>query len=176
MNDLIDLYLSFLKVGTFSFGGAYSLIPIIEREIVKAHPWLTQDEFLRILSMVEVFTGAISIKFATYTGYKTAGIPGAIIANLGNMTVPMILILTASYFYPFIERNPVFLKAFEGIKYAVLGMILAIVYQYTLKNFSDWKNLIFLGTGFSFTLFLNLHPVFIVLISGVLALLFSVIL
>jgi len=60
---LLKLFLSFLKVGSFSFGGAYSLIPLIERETVKNHNWLTQDEFLKVLGGVEVLPGAISIKF-----------------------------------------------------------------------------------------------------------------
>lgn len=173
LNELLNLYLAFLKVGAFSFGGAYSLVPIIEREIVTAHPWLSQEEFLKILSMVEVFPGAISIKFATYTGYKAAGIPGAITANLGNMTVPFLLILTASYFYNYFEKNETFFRTFEGVKYAVLGMILAIVYQYTIKNYANWKSIVFLVLGFSLTIFFKLHPVLIVAVSALLGLALS---
>lgn len=74
VEKLVKLIISFLKVGSFSFGGAYSLIPIIEKEVVTNHQWLTKDEFLKVLGMVAVFPGALLIKFATYTGYKTAGI------------------------------------------------------------------------------------------------------
>ncbi len=78
METLLQLFLSFLKVGSFSFGGAYSLLPLIEREVVTNNHWLSKEEFLRVLGMVEIFPGAISIKFATYTGYKTGGILGAV--------------------------------------------------------------------------------------------------
>ena len=139
MDDLLKLFLSFLKVGSLSFGGAYSLIPIIENEAVIRHAWLDHDEFIRILSMVEVIPGAISIKFATYTGYKVAGIPGAIAANLGNLTPPVILIFLFYYFYSYIEKYEYVKKTLAGVKYAVLGMIMAVVYQYFLKNYSDWK-------------------------------------
>jgi chromate transporter len=175
VNDLISLYLSFLKIGSFSFGGAYSFIPMLEREIVTAHSWLSNDEFMRVLGMVEVIPGAISIKFATYTGYKVAGIPGAIIANLGNLTVPVLLIVIASKFYTMFENNVSFKTAFDGIKFAVIGMILAIIYQYIIKNYADWKSFIFLGLGFSLTIFFKLHPVFIVITAGAAALLIALI-
>ncbi|RPI17708.1 MAG: chromate transporter [Ignavibacteriae bacterium] len=174
-NDLLNLYLSFLKIGSFSFGGAYSFIPIIEREIVTAHSWLSNDEFMRVLGMVEVIPGAISIKFATYTGYKVAGIPGAIVANLGNLTVPVLLIVIAAKFYAKFENNMAFKTAFDGIKFAVIGMILAIIYQYIIKNFADWKSFLFLGLGFSLTIFFKLHPAFIVITAGAAALLIALI-
>ena len=169
ITSIFDLFVSFLKVGAFSFGGAYSLIPVIEKEVVQSHSWLAQDEFLRVLSMVEIFPGAISIKFATYTGYKIAGIPGVFAANLGNMAVPVGLILAASYLFAYVEANPRIMKAVEGMKFAIIGMILAILYQYTFKNYSSAGNLLFLALGFSLTTFFKLHPALIALISGVIA-------
>lgn len=167
MEDLVKLFFSFLKVGSLSFGGAYSLLPVIESEIVTKHAWLNHDEFLKILSMVEVIPGAISIKFATYTGYKVAGIPGAIAANLGNLTPPVILISLASYFYSYIEDHEYIKNTLGGIKYAVLGMILAVVYQYFLKSNSDWLGFLFLAAGFILTVFFRLNPIYIVAITGI---------
>ena len=166
MEDLLKLFISFLKVGSLSFGGAYSLLPVIENETVVHHAWLTNDEFLKVLSMVEIIPGAISIKFATYTGYKVAGIPGVIAANIGNLTVPAILISLGAYFYSYIENNEYVKKALGGVKFAILGMILAFVYQYTIKSYSDWLGFLFLAAGFILTIFLRLNPVYIVAIAG----------
>lgn len=171
MDELLKLFISFFKVGALSFGGAYSLIPVIESEIVIRHSWLTADEFLKVLGMVEIFPGAISIKFATYTGYKAAGIPGAIAANLGNLAAPAILIVIAAYTYSYLEKNEYVMNAFKGIKFAVLGMILAIVYQYCIKNYTEWTNILFLAIGFGLTIFLRLNPVYIIGISGLFAML-----
>jgi len=85
LNVLWDLFFSFFKVGMISFGGAYSLIPDIEREVVKNNNWLSPDELMNILSITGFVPGAISIKFATYTGYKMAGILGVLAANSGNL-------------------------------------------------------------------------------------------
>ena len=169
MGQIIELLISFLKVGSFSFGGAYSLIPLIEREVVQNHNWLTQDEFLRVLGMVEVFPGAISIKFATYTGFKVAGVPGAIIANIGNFIMPATIIMVAAYFYTQYEKNEFVVKIFTGIKFAIVGMIAAIMYQYAVKNFVEVKSLLFLVIGALLILLFNLHPGYVVIIAGVLA-------
>ena len=169
MIQLFELLLSFIKVGSFSFGGAYSLIPLIEREVVQNHSWLTQDEFLKVLGMVEVFPGAISIKFATYTGYKVAGIPGALVANLGNFIMPATIIMIAAYFYTQYEKNEIVTKIFTGVKFAIVGMIVAIMYQYAVKNFADAKSLIFILIGAALIILFKLHPAFVVIIAGILA-------
>lgn len=169
VSSLFDLLISFIKVGSFSFGGAYSLIPLIEREVVKNHQWLTNEEFLKVLGMVEVFPGAISIKFATYTGYKVAGVLGAIAANLGNMIMPATIIMIAAYFHAQYEKNEYVMKAFNGIKFAIVGMIAAIMYQYAVKNFVDVKTLSFLILGALLILVFNLHPAYVVIVAGILA-------
>jgi chromate transporter len=170
ITNWINLFISFFKIGALSFGGAYSLIPIIETEVVKNHHWLTGDEFLKILGMVEIFPGAISIKYATYTGYKVAGIPGVIIANLGNMVMPALIIVVVSYFYNLYSRYSNFNKAFEGIKYAIIGMIVAIMLQYTTKSSLEMKSLLFIVLGFILIYFFKLYPAIVVIAGGIIAL------
>ena len=171
IENLINLFWAFIKVGSLSFGGAYSLLPIIEKEVVKNHQWLSNDEFLRVLGMVEIFPGAISIKFATYTGYKIAGILGAIAANIGNIFTPAILILFSAYIYEIYEKNVLVTKAFDGIKYAIIGMIAAIMYQYAIKNGSHWQEFVLLAIGASMILLFKLHPAYVVLIAAVIGIL-----
>ena len=171
IETLIKLFLSFLKVGSFSFGGAYSLIPLIEREVVTNNQWLSQEEFLKVLGVVEVFPGAISIKYATYTGYKTAGVAGIIAANLGNMFVPLTIMLLIFYFYSAFEKNKLVIKAFDGIKLAVIGMILGIMFQYFMNWVTDFKGVLFVAVGLLLVLVLKLHPAYIVIIAGILGIL-----
>jgi chromate transporter len=170
ITEWIHLFISFFKVGSLSFGGAYSLIPIIENEVVKNHHWLTGDEFLKILGMVEIFPGAISIKYATYTGYKVAGIPGVIMANLGNMIMPAVIIILATYFYNQFSKYANFKKAFEGIKFVMIGMIVAVMLQYTIKGTTNLKSLIFITLGFCLIYFYKLHPAVAIVAGGILAL------
>ena len=166
--DLINLFLAFLKVGSFSFGGAYSLIPLIEKEVVSNHGWLKHDEFIKVLGMVEIFPGAISIKFATYTGYKSAGIVGAIVANLGNIFTPALIILFATQIYSYYQSNQFVAKAFDGVKYIIIGMISAIMYQYAVKNGNHWQEYLLLAIGAALIIFFKLHPAFVVVIGALL--------
>lgn len=169
--SLLNLFLAFLKVGAFSFGGAYSLIPLIEREAVVNNNWLTNEEFLKVLGMVEVFPGAISIKFATYIGYKTAGVPGAIAANIGNLMIPGLLMTAVFMFYSHFEKNEYVMKAFKGIKFVVVGMVIGIMFSYLLKNSFQWQNMIFLLLGLVLILVFKLHPAYVVIVGSILAIL-----
>lgn len=165
---LLKLFLSFLKVGSFSFGGAYSLIPLIEREVVTNNQWLSHEEFLKVLGVVETFPGAISIKYATYTGYKTAGVAGILAANLGNMFMPVTIMLLIFFFYSTFEKNIFVKKAFNGIKLAVIGMILGIMFQYFTNWVTDFKGGLFVVVGLLLVLVFKLHPAYIVIIAGIL--------
>ena len=170
-DSLLNLFLAFLKVGAFSFGGAYSLIPLIEREAVVNNNWLTNEEFLKVLGMVEVFPGAISIKFATYIGYKTAGVPGAIAANLGNLLIPGLLMTAVFMFYSHFEKNEYVMKAFKGIKFIVVGMVIGIMFSYLMKSTFQWQNMVFLLLGLVLILVFKLHPAYVVIIGSILAIL-----
>jgi chromate transporter len=169
IENLVNLFWAFIKVGSFSFGGAYSLIPLIEKEVVKNHNWLTHDEFLKVLGMVEIFPGAISIKFATYTGYKTAGILGAVAANLGNIFTPAILILISTYIYSIYEKNILVTKAFNGIKFAVIGMIAAIMYQYAVKNGNYWQEYLLLTVSAELIICFKLQQVYVAIIAAIIS-------
>lgn len=170
MEALLQLFFSFLKVGSFSFGGAYSLLPLIENEVVTNHAWLTKEEFIKVLGMVEIFPGAISIKYASYTGYKVAGIPGIIIANFGNMLVPAAFITGAFLFYSKFENNIYVKKAFEGIKFIIIGMILAIMFKYFAGMSTNWKSIVMVVLGIGLTALFKLNPAYVVIIGGVISL------
>jgi len=170
MEKIFELFWSFLKVGSFSFGGAYSLLPVIENEIVQKHTWVTKDEFLKVLGMVEIVPGAISIKFATYTGYKIAGIPGIIAANLGNMLTPILLIIVISSVYFHFENNKLVMKAFQGVKFVIIGMILAVLIKYVQNQFTVPKEAIFLFLGLVLAFFFKLNPIIILGVGVILSL------
>ncbi len=164
---LFQLFLSFLRIGLFAIGGAYSFLPLIEKEVVEKYHWLTRDEFLEVLGLVKIFPGAISIKFATYTGYKMAGVPGAILANVGNLLSPVILIVIATFFYSRFKDVPMIKNAFDAIQLVVFAMILAVAFQtINLQQMLNYKILILVVVAFLLFVFTKLHPAFIILGAG----------
>ena len=125
MNILTDLFLTFAKIGAFTFGGGYAMIALIENICVERKAWITHEEMMHITVIAESTPGPIAINCATYVGYKKAGMPGAVIATLG-IVLPSFLII---YLIAGLMDNFLGLKlvaaAFKGIKIGVGVLILS---------------------------------------------------
>ncbi|MFH1853919.1 MAG: chromate transporter [Candidatus Omnitrophota bacterium] len=164
---LLNLFISFLRIGLFAIGGAYSFLPLIEREVVHKYGWLTKNEFLDVMGMVRIFPGAISIKFATYTGFKIAGIPGVIVANLGNILGPLGLIIFASSLYARYKDLPSVQGAFSMIQMAIFAMILAVAFQLVnTAQLLSIKHLSVVVISFILFFYAKLHPAIIIIAVG----------
>lgn len=165
---LVNLFLVFLKISLFAIGGAYSFLPLIEKEVVERYHWLTKEEFLDTLGVTQVFPGAISIKYATYTGYKMAGVVGAILANLGNILAPTLLVMFASVFYVRYKNAPAFKGAFEAIRFCVFAMIIAVAFQVVdMRNLMQVKGILIVVLSFAIFIFTKIHPAVIIILAGI---------
>lgn len=163
----LKLFVSFLKIGTFAIGGTYSFMPLVEEEVVQGHHWLDKPEFLELVGLAKVFPGAISIKFATYTGYKVAGIPGAIVANVANMLQPVLLILLAARFYTKYKELPAVRGAFTMVQYAVFAMIIAVAIQLVNKSqLLEPKYIAVVAVSFLLFAFTRVHPILVITAAG----------
>lgn len=166
---LVNLFLVFLKIGLCAIGGAYSFLPLIEREVVEKYNWLTKAEFLDMVGVFRIFPGAISVKYATYTGYKIAGIPGAVAANLGNILGPSILVLFALGFYIKYKNLPSVKGAFDMIQLAVFAMIIAVAFQLVNVNqLVQLRSLLIIIICFTLFIYTKVHPALIIIGIGIL--------
>jgi chromate transporter len=126
---LTDLFLVFFKIGAFSFGGGYAMMPVIEREVVDHKQWIASEQITDIFAVTGCLPGAIGINAAAFIGYKLRGIPGAIIAVCGNLLPPGIIVLVLSMLLLKDKNNPLFAAAFSGIRPTVVGFILWAAYK-----------------------------------------------
>ncbi|MBR5287363.1 MAG: chromate transporter [Clostridia bacterium] len=124
MNILLDLFLTFAKIGLFTFGGGYAMISIIENICVERKQWITHDEMMNITVIAESTPGPIAINCATFTGYKKAGVIGALVATLGMIVPSFAVIFLVSMFFDHILELTIIANAFKGIKIAVGILIL----------------------------------------------------
>ena len=124
MNILLDLFLTFAKIGLFTFGGGYAMISIIESNCVERKKWITHDEMMNITVIAESTPGPIAINCATFTGYKKAGFPGAIAATFGMVIPSFLVIYLISMFLDNFLELTIIANAFRGIKIAVGVLIL----------------------------------------------------
>ena len=124
MNILLDLFLTFAKIGLFTFGGGYAMISMIENNCVERKQWITHDEMINVTVIAESTPGPIAINCATFTGYKKAGFLGALAATLGMIVPSFAVIYLISMFLDNFLELTVIANAFKGIKIAVGILIL----------------------------------------------------
>ena len=125
----LDLFLTFGKIGTFTFGGGYAMIPLIQREVVETKKWITHEDVLEILAIAESTPGPIAINAATFVGYRVAGIFGAFCATMGVVLPSFFIILGLSYVIREFQEIKAVQYAFMGIRAAVLALILKAMWS-----------------------------------------------
>ena len=124
MNLLIDLFLTFSKIGLFTFGGGYAMISVIENNCVERKQWITHDEMMDVTVIAESTPGPIAINCATFTGYKKAGFMGALVATFGIVLPSFVVIYLISMLLDNFLELTIIANAFKGIKIAVGLLIL----------------------------------------------------
>jgi chromate transporter len=166
MNTL-KLFLSFLKIGAFSFGGGYAMLPLIRKEIIEVHGWLTVKEFIDILAVVEMTPGPVAINSATFLGYKVAGIWGSIAATVGVVLPSIVIILIIAHFLSKFRESPYVDYAFRGIRPVVLGLVASAALTVAKDAIIDIKSLIIGVVLFYLVSFKDMHPIPVIILAGI---------
>ena len=131
--NLLELFLSMLKIGVCTFGGGYAMIALLENDLVSKKRWLEREEFLDVVAIAESTPGPIAINMATYIGYKQRGILGSVIATLGIVLPSLCIIFALSLFLDaFLTLKPV-AYAFRGIRVGVIYLILSVGFRMLKK-------------------------------------------
>lgn len=121
---LLSLFSVFLKIGAFTFGGGYAMIPLIQKEVVEKKNWVTDEDILDVIAIAESTPGPIAINAATFVGYKVAGIAGAACATLGVVLPSFVIISLISFVLNQFQDNLLVQYAFFGIRAGVLALII----------------------------------------------------
>lgn len=168
MKELIKLFLTFFRMGAFTFGGGYAMLPIIQKEIVEKNKWATEDEVLDYYAIGQCTPGIIAVNTATFIGFKHKGIPGAIAATAG-MVCPSLVIITliATYFKHF-QDFAIVRHAFGGIRVAVTALIANTVFKLLKTSVKDWLGILIFSVSFLSVAFLKVSPIVAVVISATL--------
>lgn len=131
MKKILGLFWVFFKIGAFTFGGGYAMIPIIQREVVENKKWVTDDDILNVIAIAESTPGPIAINSATFIGYKVAGVLGATFATLGVVIPSFVIISVIAYFLNKFSEIKAVQYAFYGIRAGVLALVIkALITMY----------------------------------------------
>ena len=156
---IAQLFLSFVKIGAFTFGGGYAMIPLIQREAVEKRGWLDAEEMPDLVALAESTPGPIAINAATFIGYRTAGLPGAVCATLG-VVLPsfLIILLLSKLLLTFADLRPV-RYAFAGVRAGVLALILRALWIMFRQVPKKWFSCLVMAAAFVLTALLKLPAV-----------------
>lgn len=172
---LLELFLTFAKIGAFTFGGGYAMLALLDHTCVEEKKWLTNEEFSDLTVIAESTPGPIAINCSTYAGYKKAGVPGAVVSTLGMVLPSFVILLLISLFFENILAYPIIAKAFRGIRVAVSLLILRAGYKMVTKMLKSTKTklsslllvVIFFGISLCLSLFnIRISTIWLILASG----------
>ena len=173
MKKLWRLFLAFAKVGVMTFGGGYAMIPILEREIVDRHGWASSEELMDYYAVGQCTPGVIAVNTATFIGYKVAGLLGGVVATLGVVFPSLCIITLIAGLITNFSHLAWVKNAFAGIQVCVCVLIFNAVLKLWKGAVKDKGALALFLLVFILSIFLDISPVFYVLVCAVAGILFT---
>lgn len=167
MSALLQLFISFFKIGAFSFGGGYAMLPLIEKEVIITHKWITSAEYIDILAIAEMTPGPIAINSATFLGYRVYGVLGSAVATLG-VVLPSFIVMSIIFISMYRFKNSPYVDwVFKGIRPVVIGLIAAAAVSVGRTSLVDIKGIIIAIALFYSVTFKKLNPILAIIIAGI---------
>ncbi|MBR6333317.1 MAG: chromate transporter [Bacteroidales bacterium] len=164
---LRTLFASFCKIGAFTIGGGYAMIPLMEKEIVDRHGWLDRETFMDVLSLSQAMPGIFAVNMASNIGYRLRGVVGSIAAVLGNILLPILIIIAWASCFRFLKGNPYLEAIFKGIRPAVVALIASPVFTMAMTANLRWRNAWIPVAAALLIWLLGVSPILIILCAGV---------
>ena len=169
----LELFLTFAKVGFFTFGGGYAMIPLIQREAAERKQWITEEDLLEIVAIAESTPGPIAINAATFVGYRRAGFFGALSATLGMVLPSFAVILLLSFLLEAFQSFRPVAYAFRGIRAGVLALILKALWTMWKKAPKKLFAYLVMAGAFICVALLKVHTALIIVGCALAGLVFS---
>lgn len=170
MKELFTIFLTFLKIGAFTFGGGYAMIPLIQREAVENHHWVTDEDILDIVAIAESTPGPIAINAATFVGYQHKGFAGALAATFGVVLPSFLIILAIAGILRQIQDFKAVQYAFRGIRVGVLVLMLKALLKMFKTNRKGTVAYFLMGLSFVLTAFCRVNTFLVIGLCAVLGL------
>jgi len=170
---LLEIFVTFCRVGAFTFGGGLAMLPLFEKEVIEKKGWITQEDILDIYAISQSLPGVIAVNASTFIGYRLAGVPGAAAAVAGMMAPSLLVIIAIASIFVQFRENYYVAKAFRGVRAAVTALIFLAAYRIgraTLKEAFSW---IVAVTAFLVIFLTNIHVIYVILAGALLGIVVS---
>lgn len=167
---LLELFLAFAKIGAFSFGGGYAMIPLISNEVVNAKQWLSMQEFIDVIALSQATPGPIAINSATYVGYKVTGFWGSVAATLGVVTPSVVVMLILGSLFFRYREMPFVKDIFKGIRPVVVVLIVSAALSVVPSTLTGIVQGVVAAASIVAIIGFNVDPIVVLLAAGALGL------
>ena len=167
MNIYWDSFKTFFKIGIFTLGGGYAMIPLIEEEVVNKKQWVSKEEMLDLIAIAQSCPGVFAINIATFIGYKLRKTRGAVCTTLGTALPSFLIILAIAMFFSQFKDNPVVAAIFRGIRPAVVALIAVPTFNMARRAKIGWANCWIPIVSALAIWALGVSPIYIILIAGI---------
>ncbi len=157
-----EIFLTFAKIGAFTIGGGYAMLPVIQSEIVK-RGWLREDDFTDIVALAQSAPGLLAVNISIFTGHKLRGTKGSIVATLGSILPSFLIILVIAMLFSGYQDNPAVIKVFKGIRPVTVALIAVPMITMAKKANKKWWAWILSAVSLVLVAFLNVSPIYILL-------------
>ena len=172
MTLYLRLYWEFFKTGLFAIGGGMATLPFL-KDIGATTGWFSQTDLMNMLAVSESTPGPVGINMATYVGYTVGGVPGAIVATIGEVTPSIIVILIVAAMLAKFRDSQYVANAFYGLRPATVGLIAAAaLLLMNSENFIDYKSFLIFGSAFILTWKFKINPILMIILAGIAGIVF----
>ena len=168
MRKVWILFSTFFRVGTFTIGGGYAMLPLIEREFVEKRKWVTQEEMIDILAIVQSLPGIIAVNSSIFIGYQVAKIPGAVIATIGLVISPILIITGFAYLYINVQDERYLQGLFIGVRSGVTALILLAGIRLGSKVLTSMFSWVVAAAALTAVWLFNVHAGLVILSAALL--------
>ncbi len=165
IRQFIELYLAFVKIGAFTFGGGLAMMPIMQRELIEKRGWLTEEELIDYFAIGQSTPGIIAVNVATFVGYKRLGVLGGIIGTIGVVTPSWVIIMLLAGAISSVDKYPLAQKALRGINVAVAALLTSVIVKFSRKTIKNVWNALFMLLSFALIYFFKVQSVWIIISS-----------
>ena len=167
MNIYIEAFSIFFKIGAFTIGGGYAMVPLIENEIVNKRNWVAKEDFIDLLAIAQSAPGVLAVNISIFIGYRLRGIRGSLVTALGTILPSFLIILAIALFFHNFKENPVVERIFKGIRPAVVALIAAPTFSMAKSARINRYNIWIPVVSALLIWQLNFSPVWIIIAPGV---------
>lgn len=172
---LLQLFLTFFKIGAFTFGGGYAMIPLIQRETVETHGWISDEDILEIVAIAESTPGPIAINSSTFIGYKVAGVLGAACATFGTVLPSFVIITLIFYLLREFQDIAAVQFAFNGIRAGVLALIVKAWWNMYKKSPKNAVSYFIAALAFAAVCFFDVNVLYVIVACALIGLVSSLV-